>query len=494
MFESVEVGNAVDKETYHRELPALREALLAAQKELANAKFAVVIVLMGVDGAGKTETANRLLEWMDPRGIRTHALPDPSDEERERPPMWRFWRLLPPWGRISIFLDSWYTMPLENAFRRRADDQTGQQLNEIAEFERMLYHEGVLLLKFWLHLSMADQKKRLKELEADPVERWRVTKEDWKRSRHYDRFRTASEQVLQATSTPEAPWTLVEAADRHYRNLTVGQALLEPVRRRLSNGAASAMSAAPQPPSAAPVSAPRSLNLLDQLDLHRTLDEPIYQKKLTGKQGDLALLTRKLHRRKRSMVLVFEGPDAAGKGGAIRRLTAAMDARDYHVIAVSAPSGDEHTRPYLWRFWLQLPRLGRVAIFDRSWYGRVLVERIEGFCKEPDWQRAYSEINQFESQLTEFGIIVLKFWLAVSPQEQLRRFQNREETPYKQYKLTPEDWRNRAKWDAYQAAARDMIEKTSSTRAPWVLVEADNKEWARIQVLRSVVRRLKADL
>jgi polyphosphate:AMP phosphotransferase len=353
----------------------------------------------------------------------------------------------------------------------------------------MLFHEGVLLVKFWLHLSHAAQKKRLKDLRDDRLQRWRVTKHDWRLCKRYDRLRAIAERMLQATNTSEAPWTLVESANAHFRNFTVGSHLLNALRARLKQAAAKA------PPDAATSvsSAPSQVNLFNQLDLSQRVDDATYEKKLEKLQAKLGFLTRKLHRRQRSMVLVFEGPDAAGKGGAIRRLTEAMDARDYHVTAIGAPTDDERAHPYLWRFWLQLPRLGRVNLFDRSWYGRVLVERVEGFIQRPDWQRAYSEINAFEKQLTDFGTIVLKFWLAVSPEEQLRRFQNREETPYKQYKLTEEDWRNRAKWDHYQLAASEMVEKTSSERAPWILVEADNKEWARIKILHTVVERLEEE-
>jgi polyphosphate kinase 2 (PPK2 family) len=223
----------------------------------------------------------------------------------------------------------------------------------------------------------------------------------------------------------------------------------------------------------------------------RTLDEGTYEQKLLKYQGKLNFLARRLYKEERSMILVFEGPDAAGKGGAIRRLTAAMDARDYQVIAVAAPTDEEQAQPYLWRFWRQLPRLGRVTIFDRSWYGRVLVERIEGFCTPDDWQRGYVEINAFEEQLTDFGILVLKFWLAITPEEQFSRFQDRQTTPYKHYKLTEEDWRNRDKWHAYEVAACEAIEKTNTTAAPWVLVEANNKDWARIKVLKTVVRTLE---
>jgi polyphosphate:AMP phosphotransferase len=486
MFETAEVGNKIDKETYNREAPKVRAALLQTQKELAGANLAVLVLVGGVDGAGKSETVNLLLEWLDARGIQTHALSEPTDEEEQRPVMWRFWRLLPPRGRTAIFLGSWYTAPIiDHVFERIDRPAFDQALERIVAFEQMLHNEGTLLVKFWMHLSKAQQKARLKALEADPKQRWRVTRRDWKFYKRCDAFRLINEQTLRRTSTGFAPWTIVEATDFRYRNLTVAQMLLEALRSRLKEAAV----AAPKPE---PVQLrPRPVNLINRLDMSLALSKEDYEAKLLKWQADLALLTRRLFEEKRSMILVFEGPDAAGKGGTIRRLIEAMDARDYQVIATAAPTDEERAHPYLWRFWRHLPRLGRVTIYDRSWYGRVLVERIEGFCQPADWRRAYVEIIDFEEQLTEFGTIVLKFWLAITPEEQLRRFQERETTPYKQYKLTEEDWRNRDKWDSYEAAACDMIEKTSTGSAPWVLVEGNNKEWARIQVLKTVVQRLR---
>jgi polyphosphate:AMP phosphotransferase len=324
-----------------------------------------------------------------------------------------------------------------------------------------------------MHLSKAEQPARLNALEADPRQRGRVTKRDWKFFKRYDDFRSVSEYALRRTGTAEAPWTVVEATDQRYQTLTVTHTLLEALRQRLAAGKpAPAAAPLPESPPAPPV------NIINWLNLSLALDEKEYKRRLLKYQGKLGLLVRRLFAEKRSMILVFEGPDAAGKGGTIRRLNEAMDARVYQVIATSAPTDEERAHPYLWRFWRQLPALGRVTIYDRSWYGRVLVERIEGFCAPAEWQRAYTEINAFEDQLTEFGIILLKFWLAISPDEQMRRFRDRETTPYKQYKLTEEDWRNRAKWEAYETAACDMIEKTSSELAPWVLVEANSKEWA----------------
>ena len=491
MFENAELDHRVDKPTYAREAPRLRAALLEAQRELAEANLSVIVIVAGVGGAGKAETVDLLLEWLDARGIETHAMREPTDEERQRPAMWRFWRALPPRGRIGIFFGAWHAGPiLDRTFGRITLPQLDQAIDRIVEFERMLHREGVLLVKFWLHLSRNAQKARLKALEADPRQRWRVMKRDWGLFKRYDAHRSVSEHVLRRTGTAEAPWTIVEGTDRRYRHLTVAQVLLEALRGRLeqvrSVSPASEPALVPLPPD--------SVNVISRLDMGLALDPGTYKKELLRAQGELGLLSRRLRKRERSLILVFEGPDAAGKGGAIRRLTAAMDARDYQVLSVAAPTDEERAHPYLWRFWRHLPPSGRVMIYDRSWYGRVLVERVEGFARPEQWRRAYEEINAFEEQLTEFGLIVAKFWLAITPEEQLRRFEARQTTPYKQYKLTEEDWRNRDRWSSYEAAACEMIERTGTESSPWMLVEGNNKEWARVKVLKEVVRRVRSAL
>jgi polyphosphate:AMP phosphotransferase len=491
MFESAEVGNTVDKQTYAAESAGVRAALIEAQRELAGAGFAVVVLVAGVEGGGKSEVINLLLAWLDARGVQTHALDRPTEEERQRPPMWRFWRRLAPHGSTAVFFGSWDSEVILDCVRGRLSRQElERRLGRMVQFERMLHAENTLLVKFWLHLSRKEQKRRLRKLEADPVQSWRVSRREWKTYKHYDELRELSEQVLRRTSTAEAPWAIVEAADKRYRNLTVARGLLAALRERLERAKAAPPRPAPQPVRLQPP----ERNVLNQLDLTLSLGPKEYKKRLAEAQAGLNLLVRRLRAARRSLILVFEGPDAAGKGGAIRRLTEALDARDYRVIATSAPTDEERAHPYLWRFWRHLPGQGRVTLYDRSWYGRVLVERVEGFATPEEWQRAYEEINAFEEQLTDFGTVVLKFWLAVSPEEQLRRFQDREETPYKQYKITAEDWRNRDRWESYEAAACAMIEKTSSTTAPWVLVEADNKEWARVKVLEAVNARLQEAL
>ena len=491
MFESAELGHSVTDRQYDRAEPRLREALLKVQYELlADKTFPVIIVIGGVDGAGKGETVNILNEWMDPRHILTHAFGEMSDEERERPRMWRYWRALPPKGRIGILFGAWHSEPIFNRVTGKTnDDQLELALEEIVHFERMLAEEGALILKFWFHLSRKAQKKRLRALEADPRTRWRVTDTDWERLKLYDRFRKVSENALRETSTAHAPWIVVEGTDPNYRYLTVGRTILDALKKRFA-GSKPVVSR----PAALPESALDRRTVLSSLDYGKRLGHKEYVSKLEKYQGQLNLLTRHKKFRQKSIIVVFAGADAAGKGGSIRRITGALDARHYRVTPVAAPTEEERAQPYLWRFWRSLPRRGRVTIFDRSWYGRVLVERVEKFCPEEDWMRAYHEINDFEEQMVEAGGIVTKFWLTITKDEQLRRFREREKTPFKTFKITAEDWRNRKKWNDYEDAVCDMVERTSNADAPWVLVPANDKYSARIQVLKTLCERIEAAL
>jgi polyphosphate:AMP phosphotransferase len=489
MFESAELGHKIDKTTYERAVPALRAALLNAQYDLAEAvRFSALIVIGGVDGAGRGETVNLLNEWMDPRHIHTHAFPEPSGEEREHPRMWRFWRALPPKGKLGILFGAWHTEPIiKRVMREIKLAEVNAEIDEIVRFERMLTNEGMLLIKLWFHLSKERQQKRLKALEKDPQTRWRVTDTDWARFKLYDRFRAVSEYYLRHTSTGEAPWAVIEGEDARYRSLTVGKLLLGSLRERLD----SKMPAQPVGKAPALLPAIDGRNLIGSLDLSKRLPKQKYESQLEKWQGRLNALSREAKFKRLSVAIVFEGPDAAGKGGAIRRITGALDARQYLGIPIAAPTEEERAQPYLWRFWRHLPRRGRLTIYDRSWYGRVLVERVEGFCTEADWMRAYSEINDFEEQLVLNRTLLAKFWLQISKDEQLKRFKLREKTSFKRFKITAEDWRNRKKWDVYQIAADEMVQRTSTSLAPWTLVEANDKFYARIKVLKTLVQRIE---
>ena len=490
MFETAELGREVSKRDYEERVPALRLGLLRAQDQLKNAGFPIILLIGGVDGAGKGETVNLLHEWMDARYLQTHAFDDPSDEERERPPFWRFWRALPPRGRIGIFFGSWYTDAIVNrVYDNSTKTELDAELSRIKVFEKALVDDGAVMVKLWFHLSKQAQKERLESLEQHRSTRWRVTPTDWRNFKRYDRFRRVSERALRETSTGEAPWEIIEGTDKRYRSLATGEYLLDMMTRRLADAPVGGTRASPKP-----ARTKDPVTVLDALDLSLTLDDDAYERQLEKLQGRLNILVRKARKGGRSTVIVFEGWDAAGKGGAIRRITGALDAKDYAVIPIAAPTDEERAHHYLWRFWRHLSRAGRVTIFDRSWYGRVLVERVEGFATDPEWQRAYPEINDFEEQLHEHGTVVVKCWLHIEKAEQLRRFKEREQISFKQFKITEEDFRNRNRWNTYEQAANDMIGRTSTEFAPWTLVEANDKWFARIRVLKTLCERLDAAL
>ena len=491
MFESAEIGHKMSKGEYKRIEPVLRAELLDAQYQLLkDARVPVIVLISGVRGAGKGETVNLLNEWMDPRHIHTHAFDNPTDEERDRPPMWRYWRALPPKGRIGILFGSWYTSPIiERVFKRSSGSELLKSIAEINRFEKMLADDGAIILKFWFHLSKKRQQKRLRELQADRETRWRITDRDWDFFKMYDRFYKVSEEALRESNTACAPWIVVEGSDPEYRAVTVGRTLLAAIQDRLKKRTA------PPAIAAAPLQRPvDKRNLLGSLDLGLALPKKRYEQQLGKYQRQLALLTRHPKFRNHTVIAAFEGMDAAGKGSAIRRITPALDARLYSTIPVAAPTDEERAQSYLWRFWRHLPMKGRITIYDRTWYGRVLVERVERFAAEADWMRAYGEINDFEEQLARNGAVVCKYWLQISKDEQYRRFKEREKTRHKQFKITDEDWRNRKKWDDYQVAAADMIERTSTPYAPWTMVESNDKYHARVKIIRTLCERLEAAL
>ena len=477
MFESADLEHCIPKAAFKREEPKLRDALLDAQFDLKkDGRFAALILIAGVQGAGRGETVNLLNEWMDPRQIETQAFDEPTDEERERPEIWRYWRVLPPKGKIGIFFGAWHTGPImRRVAGETSDDQFAHEAAEISRFERMLADEGVLLLKYWFHVSRKQQKKRLKQAHE-------------KAEAPYKKFVAVGEAFLRRTSTPDAPWTVVPGGDRHYRSLAFSRHVLAAMRERLA-GKRHVKARSPRVLPAPPP--PDRLNVIRALRLKQPLSKAHYDKQHDKWSARLNELSRQKKLKSISVVAVFEGQDAAGKGGAIRRITRALAARLYRTVSIAAPTEEERAQPYLWRFWRHIPRRGHFTLFDRSWYGRVLVERVEGFAGESDWRRAYTEINDFEQELVRHRIVLAKFWLAIGKEEQLRRFREREKVSFKRFKITPEDWRNRKKWDAYEEAVCDMVDRTSTRIAPWTLVEADNKYFARVKVLKTLCKAIE---
>jgi polyphosphate:AMP phosphotransferase len=497
MFEAAEVGRRFSKREYKAQVPKLRSELLDAQEKLRRAPFPAIVLFAGVDTAGKGEAVNLLNEWMDPRWILTRGYTDPSADERERPRLWRYWRDLPPRGGIALFLSAWYSSPIRNRVAGRITTaEFDVLLDQVAAFEHALADDGAVILKFWMHLSKPAQKKRLKAFERDPSQRWRVTKEQWKHWRMFDKFVAVADRAIRRTSSDRAPWYIVEGEDEEYRAIAVATGLRDAIRRGLQTARAEARRRAAalrhQHREASAIErVEREFNVLDNLDLSKRLSDARFKADLAEQQGRLNLLQRQARQRSVSTVVVFEGWDASGKGGAIRRLTRALDARDYDVVPVAAPTDEERAHHYLWRFWRHLSRAGRMVIFDRSWYGRVLVERVEGLATEAEYMRAYREITHFEEQLEAHGILIVKFWIHISKDEQLRRFRSRSRTSFKRWKISSEDWRNRAKWMDYTVAVNDMVARTSTRIAPWTLIEGNDKNFARVKILETLADELE---
>ena len=489
MLEKIDLSKKMSKKEFNTLMRELDAKLGRLQRICKEKRIPVIIAVEGFGAAGKGTMINRLIEPLDPRGFKVYTTQSETENEHYHPFLWRFWNMMPGKGRISILDRSWYRILLNDRFDGKTDAKSlATAADEINSFEKLLTDDHIVLIKFFLVISQKEQKKRLKKLAESKETAWRVTDGDWKRCEHYDEYFRLTDEALQKTDRDNAPWTIIESEDREYAAAKV----ISTVVKRLEDAIADADRRAKLPRASVEESAqifPDAFraSALAGIDLSKTLTKEQYQKQLKELQKKLSRLHGELYQRRIPVVLAFEGWDAGGKGGAIKRLTQALDPRGYEVHPVSAPNDLEKSHHYLWRFWTAVPKAGHIAIFDRSWYGRVMVERLEGFCSEDEWRRAYKEINNMEECWANSGCIVLKFWMQIDKDEQERRFTERQQNPDKQWKITDEDWRNRAKWDQYEVAVDEMLVRTSTTYAPWIIVEANSKYYARIKVLKTVV-------
>jgi AMP-polyphosphate phosphotransferase len=494
---SFDIGTSsptMDKDEWRAIVPGLRERLLDMQHALHEAKVPTVFIMAGADGV-KSQTVNRLVSWFDPRGLDVEAFELEDERLLDRPRMWLYVSTLPARGRIGLYFGSWYRSlvraRVEKTIKKK---EMRRRLAVLDQFERSLVAEGYLVVKIWFELTEEEQRARLEALTADPDHQWKVLPQDWTHLKHHRRFAKARRAVEKHANSPGAEWTALPAADDRWREVAAAELFLkraeEHCQRLAIEGSRSEVGNGSAPREHEEFPSP-----FDNVDLSQRLDSDAYDEALAEERNRLRDLSLEMREAGQSAVLVFEGWDAAGKGGAIRRLTDPMDARSYRVIPIGAPTDEERLHHYLWRFWRHVPRAGRMTLYDRSWYGRVLVERVEGFATEPEWRRAYDEIVDFEAQLAEHGMVVCKFWMHLSAEEQLRRFADREHTPHKRYKLTDEDWRNREKRPDYEAAVSEMYHRTHrEDTAPWYLVPSEDKHFARVFVMRTVADRLEAAL
>jgi len=491
MFEALETGKSIKGSEFDKLRNALRPRLIEAQLALAKADYSVIMVIAGFDGAGKGALVHRINEWMDPRRVDTTAFWQHSDEEQSRPRYWRYWRHMPPKGQIGIMMGSWYQACGYDVLSESLTEQElALELQEIEAFERLLTDDGTLLIKIWLHVSRDQQNTQLCEEAPHKVQNPRVPADPKAWWDKYPEALGVSAQLIAATDSRHSPWHLVEAHDPNYRDITAAQIIAESMDAHATKFADNT------PLEHLPLIDHRKgqPTLLDTVDLTRSLSRDEYKATLRKQQNKLQDLAWELNAQQQSVIAVFEGWDAAGKGSAIRRVTQAIDPRLYKLVQYAAPSDEERAQHYLWRFWRNLQRDGRSTFFDRSWYGRVLVERVEGFARQDEWKRAYNEINMFEKQLVDHGNIVVKFWIHISPEEQLKRFKARESEPHKHYKITDEDWRNREKWEDYALAVEDMVAHTSTNHAPWTLIAGNSKQSARIDILKTLCSAIKNEL
>ena len=490
MLEKIDLSKKVEKKTYRRVMDEAEEKLGLLQRECKDAGIPVILVFEGMGAAGKGVQINRLIQALDPRGFDVYACDRPTEDEQMRPFLWRYWTKTPAKGRIAVFDRSWYrSVQVDRFDGLTREDKLGDAYQDILSFEKQLCDDGTVIMKFFLYIDKDEQKKRFKKLEGSKETSWRVTEEDWNRNKDFDRYLKMNEEMLEKTDTDYAPWVIIEAVDKDYAALKIVSTVMDRLEYELEHRRPEDEKTAQRQESK---TRERFKNgVLSGIDLSKSLTEEVYKTRLKKLQKRLAELHSELYRLRIPVVIGFEGWDAGGKGGAIKRLTSNLDPRGYRVNPTAAPNDIEKVHHYLWRFWNSVPKAGHIAIFDRTWYGRVMVERIEGFCSEAEWRRAYQEINEMESHMANAGAVVLKFWLHIDKDEQERRFRERQANPAKQWKITDEDWRNREKWDQYEEAVNEMLIRTSTTYAPWIVVEGNDKRYARVKVLQTVVDALE---
>jgi AMP-polyphosphate phosphotransferase len=486
MFEKYDLTKTIDDETFEKSLPPLKERLSVLQRTLRDLGVPIIIVIEGWNAAGITMSTREIIESLDPRGFTLHATDKATDEERARPFMWRFWVKTPSKGRIALFARSWYSRALAEklssiGWKKSLKDE----INSIAVFERQLSDSGAIIIKFFLHISKDEQKLRLLERERNPLTAWLVTPSIWDFHHSYDTYLPIIDEFIEKTDTNYAPWHIIEATDRKYTIFKVYSLLVKTLEKRVDFETEERSKRAKQKNISKPPKNPVPRRSSASL----SYSKEDCQNMLNSLQIEMLEINYILFKRKIPFIVVYEGWDAAGKGGNITRLARYINPLGYNVVPVAAPNDQEKEHHYLWRFIRHYPKAGHFVIYDRSWYGRVLVERVEGFCSENEWERAYQEINEMEQDYVESsGGGMVKFWLEIDKDEQLKRFNQREKDPLKQYKITEEDWRNREKWDLYEVAVDEMLARTNTPYAPWIVIESDNKWYARVKAIKEVIR------
>ncbi|MDW7731609.1 MAG: polyphosphate:AMP phosphotransferase [Methanolobus sp.] len=494
MLEKVDLSKSIGKEEYKRLTDEFTIRLGELQRKAWKTDIPIIVVFEGWHASGMAGIINRFLLPLNPMGFELYTTGKPCIQEEKKPLIWRFWTKIPKKGEIAIFDRSWYRRALLEHFSKSiSEKEISNCLNGLTYFERQLADDGYLILKFFLHISKERQEKRFEEIRNQGIPLFLAETEEQDYIIEYDRLMPLIERMLERSDRTHAPWTIVEADDPDFATVKVMAAFIRAMEEKISEEEKRQEKTKGQENQTC-ISLVLNSSMLETIDLNKSLSGNEYDKMREEYQKKLKSLQYELFMQDRPLIIVFEGWDASGKGGSIRRLAQELNPRLYRVVSVGVPSDVELAHHYMWRFYNEIPEAGHIAIFDRSWYGRVLVERVEKLCGEQEWKRAYREINEFEEILSNYGTIIIKFWMHIDRDEQLQRFKKREKTPHKKWKITDDDWNNRDKWDLYEDAANEMLRKTSTTYAPWTIVEGNDKKYARIKVLRTVVETLEKEL
>ncbi len=490
MLKDFNAPKKLDDEELKNRLKAEREHLSNLQMKIKEAGLPVMVLFEGWNAAGKGAIIGKVIRNIDPRFFKVATMDrQPNSEEKRYPFLYRFIKEIPEAGKFRFFDTCWMEEVVDDVLDKSLTEEVYEKrVQSINVIERQLCDNGYLVVKFFFHISKKEQKKRLENLLDSKDTSWRVDEEDLLQNKHYDKCLDVFEKYLSDTNQSRAPWYIIDATDKKSAELQVLTYLNQGIDIALKNQKMNV----PILQNTFPMEDVTKLSDISLDD--KSLTDEEYNAELKKLQKELSELCNKVYRKKIPVIIAYEGWDAAGKGGNIKRITEALDPRDYVVEPIASPEPHEKARHYLWRFWTRLPKTGHITIFDRTWYGRVMVERLEGFCSENDWQRAYNEINEFEKELKDWGAVIIKFWVQIDKDTQLARFTDRQNTPEKQWKITDEDWRNREKWDLYESAIDEMIEKTSTTLAPWHILESVDKKYARIKALKIVISEIKKAL
>lgn len=477
-----------EEEELEERLHAARSKLSVLQMQIKEHGLPVLVLFEGWGTAGKGSVLGKVIKNIDPRFFKVATMDEPTEEEGRKPFLYRYFVKIPAKGKFEFLDSGWMDEVVKDVLHDKiGEKEYKKKIESVKRFERQLTDNGYLVMKFFFQISRKEQKKRIEVLKENKDTRWRVSgDEDWQ-NKHYDKCMHVFDRYLNDTNSPADPWYIVDAKNRKWAELQVLETLVSGIETALKNSNL----AVPLLQNVFPL---EKIPKLSEISLDKEISEEEYKKELKNLQSKLSELHNRLYRRKIPVVIAYEGWDAAGKGGNIKRITEALDPRGFEVHPIASPLPNEKARHYLWRFWNRLPKTGHIAIFDRTWYGRVMVERLEGFCSENEWQRAYNEINEFEKELSDWGAVIIKFWVQIDKDTQLARFEERQNTPEKQWKITDEDWRNREKWDLYETAVNEMLKKTNTTYAPWHVLESNDKKYARIKALKIVIDAIEAAL